>query len=66
MNASVYSNRHGHYVKLYEGDMVVDDAGPFEDADDAELAAYRMTAPHGHVSRSIYTSGSFVPDGGDE
>lgn len=41
MNASVYTSPYGFYVKYYLGDKVVDEAGPFEDAVEAEESAHR-------------------------
>jgi hypothetical protein len=49
VNASLHSKRDGYYVRLYDGEDVYDEAGPFPESEDAELAAYRMV--EGSVSR---------------
>jgi len=64
VNASIFRRGGECYVKLYCGDEVYDVAGPFDDQEDAEFAAYRMV--DGRVSRgALEVAANFAPGGAE-
>lgn len=66
VNATLFRRADGHYVKLYLGDTVYDEAGPFDEREDAELMAWRATEPYGYVGSygnvAHFDGDTFLPE----